>query len=86
MMKIIYAPKFVRAFGKLEESLKEEVLEKIELLKNNKNHQKLKVHKLHGRMKDYSSFSVNYKWRIVFQFESKNEIQLLAVGDHVVYQ
>ena len=65
-MKISYKATFVRQYNKLDESLQEEVLEKIELFKNKENHTSLKVHKLHGRLKENFSFSVNYKFRIVF--------------------
>ena len=84
-MKISFKPVFVRQFRKLEPALQEEVEEKIELLKNEENHQRLKVHKLHGRLANWYSFSVNYKTRIVFSYLSKQEIVLLAIGEHGVY-
>ena len=70
---------------KLEKGLVDEVFEKIEIFKNSTDKITLKIHKLHGRMKNKWSFSVNYKIRIVFQYESKKEVALLAVGDHDVY-
>ena len=85
-MEIIYLPSFVRQFNKLEPELQEEVLEKIKLFKEKQTHKQLKIHKLHGRLKDRYGFSVNYKFRIVFMYLSKNEITLLAVGDHDVYK
>ena len=65
----------------------EEALEKIELFRDSKNHENLKVHKLRGRLKEGYSFSVNYKIRIVFTYiDSKpKEAQLHAIGDHDVY-
>jgi len=85
IVKISFKPTFVRQFDKLVSGFQEEVLEKIELLKSRKNHKYLKVHKLHGRLVDRYSFSVNYKTRIVFIYLSKQEIILLAIGDHDVY-
>ena len=86
-MEVYYKPTFVRQFNKLEPALKEEVLEKIELFRDSKNHEQLKVHKLKGRLKGNYSFSVNYQYRIVFEYEerTKNSAVLLAVGDHGVY-
>ena len=84
-MELIYAPSFVRQFKKLEANLQEEVLEKIELFKNAQNHKTLKVHGLKGRLKGRWSFSVNYRFRIVFSYTSKSTAVLLAVGDHSVY-
>lgn len=86
MLVLIYAPIFVRHFNKLPKNLQEEVLEKIELFKDTGNHQALKVHKLHGPLKDRYSFSVNYKYRIIFMYETKNKVAILAIGDHDVYQ
>ena len=48
MLKVKYSHHFLRKVSKLEDSLIEEIQEKVELLKNESNHQKLKVHKLHG--------------------------------------
>ena len=86
MIDLIFLPIFVKLFNKLESDLQCEVLEKIELFKNPKNHVQLKVHKLHGSMKDRYSFSVNYKYRIIFKYTSKKEIALLAIGDHEIYR
>ena len=85
-MNVAFAPPFFRQLKKLEPNLQEEVFEKIEYFKNDPNHKMLKVHKLKGRLKDRHSFSVNYKTRIVFHYLSKNEVILLAVGDHDVYK
>lgn len=85
-MQVSYKVTFVRQFRKLEEDLQKEVLEKIELLKDSSSHDLLKVHKLHGKLKDKFSFYVNYKIRIVFMWEDKSEIILLAIGDHDIYK
>lgn len=84
--KVAYTPYFIRQFKVLEISLQEEVLEKIELFKDKKNHRRLKVHKLTGRLSRRYSFSVNYKIRIVFSYLAKNEVVLLAVGSHIIYE
>lgn len=85
-MRIIYAPIFIRQFKRLEQSLKEEILEKIKLFGNPANHQRLRVHKLHGFLQGCYGFSVNYRVRIVFEYLSKSEVAILSVGDHDVYR
>ena len=85
-LEVRFKPSFVRAVKHLEKDLYEEVLEKIELFKNETNCESLKVHKLHGPLSDRWSFSVNYKTRIVFQYESKSIAVFLAIGDHDVYK
>ena len=86
MLEINYKPSFVSSYDEAEMSLKVEIKEKIALFRNKNNHKCLKVHKLHGALKDCYSFSVNYKIRIVFRYLSKNEVTLLALGDHALYK
>lgn len=85
-MKVSFAPPFFRQLKKLEKDLQEEVFEKIDLFEINPKNSLLKTHKLKGKLNKKFSFSVNYKTRIVFLYLSKEEIVLLAVGDHDVYK
>ena len=86
MLEIFYAPVFIRQLKSLEKDLQEEVLEKIELFKKRNNHKQLKIHRLKGRLSGRYSFSINYKMRIVFDYLSKKETVLLAIGDHDIYK
>jgi len=81
-----YKPSFLRQFKKLEPVLQDEAREKIELFTKTRNHAQLRVHKLTGRLAGYMSFSVNYRYRVVFKHVSKNTVALLAIGDHDVYK
>ena len=85
-MKIAYAPNFLRQYKKLPRGLQLEVKEKIDLFKSDPNHKFLKTHKLKGSLKNRWSFSVNYSYRIIFGHLTKDEVILLAVGDHSVYK
>jgi mRNA-degrading endonuclease YafQ of YafQ-DinJ toxin-antitoxin module len=85
MFEIVISKQFGRQFRKLDPHLKEEIMEKLELLKDPSNHQSLKVHKLHGRLSDKHSFSVNYKIRVIFSYPITSEILLLLVGSHDLY-
>ncbi len=88
MILIVYAPSFIKKYKKLPPLLKIEVKEKIGLFKNPDNHTQLRVHKLKNIENTYS-FSVNYKIRVVFEFDmTKNKktvpttANLLSVGGH----
>jgi len=85
-MTVSFLPSFVKKLKSLELDLQDEVMEKIELFKDEKNHKQLKVHKLHGVLLGRYGFSVNYKTRIIFLYLTKNEAVLLAVGDHEIYK
>lgn len=85
-MEVAFKPSFLRQFKKLPKALQEEAHEKIALFKDQKNHPVLKVHKLHGELKQYHSFSVNYRYRIVCTWEIQNKSAVLvAIGDHALY-
>ena len=85
-MQVSLTPQFRRQFRKLPQTLREEAFEKIELFKDTEAHTRLKVHKLHGKFKNYYSFSVNYQYRVVFMWEVQNKSAiLLAIGDHAAY-
>lgn len=85
-MVIRFKPSFVREFKRLPADLQDEALERIEQFKDLNNHQKLKVHKLQGKLKNYYSFSVTYSHRIVFEYEEKDIVTFLAIGDHSIYR
>ena len=85
-MEITYAASFLRKFKNLEEELGDEIVEKTALFRSRANHRTLKVHKLHGELSNYLSFSVNYRVRIVFRWITKNNAFFTAIGDHDVYK
>ena len=89
MIEITYSPKFVKIYKKIKETdLKKEIVNKIELFKNTKNHKSLNVHKLKTFKQKTYSFSVNYKDRVVFEYldNDKKEVVLLSFGDHDIYK
>jgi plasmid maintenance system killer protein len=88
MISVYLTPHFRKKFKKLERSLQEEAFEKIELFKDPANHSRLRVHALKGHLHGRHSFSVNYRYRIVFMWEDDKTQDcaiLLAIGDHAVY-
>ena len=86
MIEIVYKPGFARMLKKCEHELQEEAIKKIELLRNKRNHESLKVHKLYGVLKGRYAFSVNYHIRIVFEYIDKKTLALLDIGDHEMYR
>jgi mRNA-degrading endonuclease YafQ of YafQ-DinJ toxin-antitoxin module len=85
-IEIAYAPSFVRQWKAFPETLQDEALQKIELFRNRENHKSLKVHKLNGRLSEFYGFSVNYKFRIVFEYGDGDTAFLLKIGPHDIYQ
>lgn len=85
-MQVFYQTLFIRQFKKLNPDLQNEVLEKIEIFKDNYKNPILKTHKLHGRLKDFYSFSINYSHRIVFEIQDNNKAIFLEIGSHDLYK
>ena len=83
--KIGYYPGAVREYKKLSPLLQEKVKEIFELLKDKKNHEKIKVHKLKGRLQNHFSCSVDYSNRIIFYFKN-DEVRIVSIGSHDIYK
>ncbi len=86
MLELFYTPTFIRRYDKLSEPLKEEVREKIALFLKDPHQPSLHTHKLKGRLQGRFSFSVNYRYRVMFCYEKQDTVALLSVGDHDVYR
>lgn len=83
---LLHTPKFVREWKKLEPDLQVEVEECLKKLRKNATDPVLKTHKLTGKLKGFLSCSVNYRYRIIFEWDDKKTIALLTVGDHDLYR
>ena len=85
-MQIEYSPKFLKQFKKLPREVKEGAIESEKLFRNNPFDQKLKTHKLNGRMKEYWAFSVSYHYRVGFTFVNGDLVRFHAIGTHYIYK
>lgn len=86
MKKLIWTPKFIKEsdkfikkFPDLINAFKECILK----LEQDPFSSSLKTHKLKGTLNNCYSSSINFKFRIVFEFSENNEaIVLLNIGSH----
>ena len=87
MLQVIYTTEYARSYKRLSPQLKIEVKEKVEQFRDPRNHERLRLHKLHGDMKAYHSFSVNYSVRVIVRIVNKKAIAfIIDVGDHSIYE
>jgi mRNA-degrading endonuclease YafQ of YafQ-DinJ toxin-antitoxin module len=84
-MKIIYSPKFAREYKKLSLKIKLLAEKREPIFRKDPFDPRLKTHKLGGKLKDFWSFSIDYKHRIIFEFFDKETIYFHSVGDHDIY-
>jgi addiction module RelE/StbE family toxin len=85
-MKIIYSSKFEREYKKLPNNVKNAAEEKEKIFRKNPFDKRLETHKLHGKLKDFWSFSINYGYRIIFEItKDKRTAYFHSVGNHKIY-
>ena len=71
------------SFLKRHPELTKSYSQTIKLLKVNPAHPSLRLHKLKGKLQQYSSVSINMKYRIMIDFIIKDEkIILISIGSH----
>lgn len=85
-MKISYSSKFEREYHKLPLSVKKIAEKKEKIFRINPFDSRLKTHKLKGRLKDFWSFSIDDKYRIIFEFIGKHEVWFHSTGTHAIYK
>ncbi len=73
-MKIIYTSKFERGYKKLPVHIKNSAEEKEKFFRKNPFDAKLDTHKLHGKLKDFWSFSISYDYRIIFEISKDKKL------------
>ncbi|MFH1253733.1 MAG: type II toxin-antitoxin system mRNA interferase toxin, RelE/StbE family [Candidatus Uhrbacteria bacterium] len=84
-MKVVLTKRFDRELKKIPLRLRPETEQKVELFLTDPHHPSLKTHKLSGQMKNFWSFSVNFKTRIIFKYLEDGTIAFLSIGDHSTY-
>ena len=84
-MKIYYHPQFAKSYKFLDEKIKSKAENKEKIFRENSFHFSLKTHKLKGKLKNQWSFSVDDKYRILFEFDN-NDVIFLDIGTHKIYK
>lgn len=85
-MNIIYSRQFQKEYEALSMLLKERVEKKEIIFHSNPFDRRLKTHKLSGQFEGFWSFSIDYRYRIIFEFKSKRKIIFHIIGDHSIYK
>ena len=86
-MEIVYSSKFAREYRKLPKDVKILAEEQEAIFRKDPFDPKLNTHKLKGKFDGFLSFSIGYKYRIIFEFaKDKKIVYFYTVGDHDIYQ
>jgi mRNA-degrading endonuclease YafQ of YafQ-DinJ toxin-antitoxin module len=84
-MIIYYSSKFEREYRKLPLSVKKEAEKREQQFRKNPYDPRLNTHKLTGKLNLYWSFSIDYQYRIVFEF-AQQTVWFHSVGTHDIYR
>jgi len=85
MTDVAFSSSFKRAFKRKIKGnavLEARFWERLEIFQNNPFDQRLRTHKLSGRLKDLWSFSIEYDLRVVFSFLEGDRVLLVDIGSH----
>lgn len=84
-MEVLYTSRFGREAKRVPRHLRSAVESRVEIFKNNPFDPRLKTHKLTGALKEFWSFSIDYHYRIMFEFIESNKALFHSIGDHSIY-
>ncbi|MBI4234925.1 type II toxin-antitoxin system RelE/ParE family toxin [Candidatus Peregrinibacteria bacterium] len=82
---IYYSSHFKKTFINLPSRIKKQAIEKEKIFRRSCFDRSLKTHKLKGGLTNYWSFSINYSYRILFEFSEKNDAGFIDIGTHSIY-
>jgi addiction module RelE/StbE family toxin len=85
MIEVALSSSFQRAFKrriKGNAALETRFWERLELFQNNPFDQRLRTHKLSGRLKDLWSFTIEHDLRVVFSFVASDRALFVDIGTH----
>ena len=84
--RITYSSGFAKAFRALPQNTKKLAVQREKMFREDCFDARLKTHKLKGRLGEYWSFSINYYYRILFEFSGEGEVGFVDVGTHSIYR
>ena len=85
MTDVAFSTSFQRAFKRKIKGnalLETRFWERLEIFQNNPFDQRLRTHKLSGRLKDLWSFTIEYDLRVVFSFLEGDRALFVDIGTH----
>lgn len=80
--RIEYTPRFLRSFQKLSLGIQEKVGVRDAIFQINAFDPRLNIHKFHGKREGEWAYSIDYEYRIVFDFDNDGAVVYLDVGTH----
>jgi mRNA-degrading endonuclease RelE of RelBE toxin-antitoxin system len=80
MLVVNYSSKFIKSYKKLPNNIQEDFDKKIIIFMTNPKDHSLNTHKLKGKLKSCLSFYLYDGYRVLFEYEVDNSVNLLDIG------
>ncbi|MEK7614138.1 MAG: hypothetical protein AAB428_00525 [Patescibacteria group bacterium] len=84
-MEILFTARFLRSLKKLPPDIQDDCHRAIDIFRKQSGVEKVKLHKLHGKMSGLHSFSANFLFRIIIK-KDKKKVYFMDVGSHTLYK
>ncbi|MBU4421960.1 type II toxin-antitoxin system mRNA interferase toxin, RelE/StbE family [Patescibacteria group bacterium] len=84
--KIHYTDRFIKKLKKLPDNIVKQAIAKEKIFRENPLHPSLRLHELHGKLKNKWSITVSGNYRIVFERQENGDILFLSIGKHDIYK
>jgi mRNA-degrading endonuclease YafQ of YafQ-DinJ toxin-antitoxin module len=87
-MTIYKGGRFQRSYRHLDPQIQRAAEKRVAIFRRDPLDPRLKTHPLHGMLKNQWSFSVDARFRILFEFlnDQRTEVVFLDIGNHSMYQ
>ena len=85
MIKVALSSSFKKVYKKIikkNTELEAKFVNKLKIFQENPYHPSLRTHKLEGKLKHLNSFSLDYKIRVIFYFETNDKAVFINIGSH----
>ena len=86
VVKVHLTPHFERSFHSLPPTVQRLAAQRDTIFQNNAFGSSLRTHPLRGKLKGLWSYSVNYRYRILFEFINDREVLYHDIGSHSIYR
>ncbi|OQA90972.1 MAG: Plasmid maintenance system killer protein [Elusimicrobia bacterium ADurb.Bin231] len=86
ILKIHTTSDFEKSLKDLPRNIQSLLERKDILFRSDAFHPQLKTHKLKGKLAGFWSYSINYHYRVLFRFITRDEVIYYDIGTHEIYR
>jgi len=83
--EIHYNKEFEKQFKSLPKHIQQKAIKTEKLFRENPFHPSLRLHKLKGKLDGLWSISIDPRYRIMFKVFENNDVLLISIGLHAIY-